>query len=163
MPVVDICVASRSFVHGHTYQGHPAACAAALEVQRIIREENLLGNVQKLGARLAAGLKNQLSHHPNVGDIRGRGFFWGVEFVADKQTLAPFPTGDHVALEICELGLSRRYSISVYPGSGTVDGAQGDHIIISPPYNVSSEDIDAIVATVTRLINDYFARKQNTI
>jgi adenosylmethionine-8-amino-7-oxononanoate aminotransferase len=147
-----------AFVHGHTYQGHPAACAAALEVQRIIQEEELLANVRNLGALLSKRLKEELGDHPNVGNIRGRGFFWGVEFVADKQTATPFPAEAHVAMEICELGLAEEYSINMYPGTGTVDGAQGDHIIISPPFNVTSSDIELIVAAVTRVVNDYFAK-----
>lgn len=69
---------SGAFSHGQTYQGHPIACAAALEVQKIIREERLVENVAKLGPLLGEGLKQRLSGHPNVGDIRGRGFFWGV-------------------------------------------------------------------------------------
>jgi len=146
-----------SFVHGHTYQGHPAGCAAALEVQRIIQEERLLQNVQVLGEQLSAGLKESLSGHPNVGDVRGRGFFWGIEFVADKETATPFPAAAHVSMDISALALAKKYGINVYPGSGTVDGAQGDHIIISPPYNVTREDIEWIVETVTRLVGDYFA------
>ena len=67
-----------AFAHGQTYQGHPIACAAALEVQRIITEERLVENVAKLGARLERSLKDRLGGHPNVGDIRGKGLFWGV-------------------------------------------------------------------------------------
>lgn len=147
---------NRAFVHGHTYQGHPAACAAALEVQQIIQEERLLDNVRDLGLLLEKRLKEELGHHPNVGDIRGRGFFWGIEFVADKQTSAPFPAEAHVAMEISEMGLTRKYSINVYPGSGSVDGVQGDHIIISPPYNSNKDDIEMVVKNVAGLVDDYF-------
>lgn len=67
-----------AFAHGQTYQGHPIACAAALEVQRIVREEKLMDNVMAMGKLLEEGLKARLGGHPNVGDIRGRGLFWGV-------------------------------------------------------------------------------------
>jgi len=67
-----------AFAHGQTYQGHPIACAAALEVQRIIREGNLVDNVRRMGALLEKGLKERLADHPNVGNIRGKGLFWGV-------------------------------------------------------------------------------------
>ncbi len=67
-----------AFSHGQTYQGHPLACAAALEVQRIIREDGLVENVRKMGQLLSDLLRQRLSQHPNVGDIRGRGLFWGV-------------------------------------------------------------------------------------
>lgn len=149
----------RVFVHGHTYQGHPAACAGALEVQRIIREEELLANVAKMGVLLPKLLCQTLGDHPNVGDIRGRGLFWGIEFVADKETKTPFPSDLHVAMEISELGLTKEYSVSVYPGAGTAeDGIAGDHIIIAPPYNVTEEGIGLIVSVVGKLIKDYFSR-----
>ena len=69
---------SGAFIHGQTYQGHPVACAAALEVQRIIEEERLLGNVKAMGDLLQRLLVEKLADHPNVGNIRGRGLFWGV-------------------------------------------------------------------------------------
>ncbi|KAK3688418.1 pyridoxal phosphate-dependent transferase [Podospora appendiculata] len=148
-----------AFVHGHTYQGHPAGCAAALEVQRIIREEGLLENVRQMGDLLEKRLRAQLAGHPNVGDIRGRGLFWGVELVADKASMTPFPDADHVCMEICELGLDEKYSILVYPGGGSVDGIRGDHIILAPAFNIKPDEIETIAATVARLISDYFAAK----
>ncbi|KAI0392126.1 exocyst complex protein exo70 [Xylariaceae sp. FL0594] len=139
------------FLHGHTYQGHPVACAAALEVQRIIREENLVENVARMGKLLSARLQDLLGSHPNVGDIRGKGLFWGIEFVKDKTSKEPFPSSSNVAFEISQLGLTLPYSISVYPGSGTADGVNGDHIIISPPYNITEADVELIATTVQRL------------
>lgn len=69
------------FSHSQTYQGHPIACAAALEVQKIVQEENLLANVREMGLYLEDSLKQILGHHKHVGDIRGRGLFWGVSFL----------------------------------------------------------------------------------
>jgi len=116
-------------------------------------------NVQELGLVLSTLLVDEVGNHPNVGNIRGRGFFWGIEFVVDKQTMAPFPPEAHVAMEICEFALTKDYGIGVYPGGGTVDGTRGDHIIISPPYNVNSDDIKWLVATVKRVIEDFFVNK----
>jgi adenosylmethionine-8-amino-7-oxononanoate aminotransferase len=155
--VANIEATCRVFVHGHTYQGHPAACAAALEVQRIVQEEDLLSNVRKMGALLSGQLIEKLADHPNVGNIRGRGLFWGIEFIANKETAEPFPAEAHVAMAIAELGLTDDYCINVYPGAGTVDGLRGDHIIISPPYNVNQDDIAAISTTIVKLIKDFFA------
>ena len=73
-----------AFVHSQTYQGHPVACAAAYEVQQIIKKEDLLANVRKVGTYLGNVLKERLGNHNNVGEIRGRGLFWGV-------SLGPFP------------------------------------------------------------------------
>jgi len=68
----------RQFVHGQTYQAHPMVCAAAMEVQRIIQEQDLVANAKKLGELLESKLKNAFADHPNVGNIRGRGLFWAV-------------------------------------------------------------------------------------
>lgn len=86
-----------AFTHSQTYQGHPVACAAANEVQRIIREDNLLGNASVLGEKLGTLLRERLSSHKNVGDIRGRGLFWGIEFVKSKSTKESFPPSDQIA------------------------------------------------------------------
>lgn len=112
-----------------------------------------------MGSLLSELLTQGLGSHPNVGDIRGRGLFWGIEFVADKAGAVPFPAEDHVAMDIAELGLGEKYGIAVYPGSGTVDGIRGDHIIIAPPYNITKEDVKFIAETVSRLVTDYFSAK----
>lgn len=111
-----------------------------------------------MGTLLEKRLRESIGDHPNVGDIRGRGLFWGIEFVQDKATKRPFPISQNVAMNINDLGLMEPYSIVVYPGTGTVDGINGDHIILAPPYNVTSEDIEYVVQTVSRLIKDFFAR-----
>ena len=146
-------------MHGQTYQCHPISCAAALEVQKIIREEKLLQNVTAMGTLLSARLRELLSGHPNVGDIRGRGLFWGIELVADKATKKPFPAKAGVAFNMAMAGLREPYCIAVYPSSGTVDGIEGDHIIISPPYNTTASEIEDITDRVYRLIRDYCASK----
>lgn len=148
-----------AFSHGQTYQGHPVACAAALEVQRIIREEKLLDNVKHMGDLLENMLKARLGEHPNVGDIRGRGLFWGIEFVRDKSTKAPFHPSEAVAMGIHEKGMEQAYSISIYPGTGTVDGKTGDHVLLAPAYNISEADIERIVDLTARVIEDFFMAK----
>ena len=134
---------SGGFLHGQTYQAHPVACAAALEVQRIIREDNLLANVQAMGQRLEAALTDRFGNHRHVGDIRGRGLFWAIEFVTDRATKQVFDPvlkmNERVKREAIKRGLSG------YPMGGTIDGKQGDHFILAPPYIVTSADIDTIV------------------
>ena len=135
---------SGSFMHGHTYQAHPVACAAALAVQQVIREDNLIANVRAMGDRLSAGLTERLGNHRHVGDIRGRGLFWALEFVADRASKTPFDPAlriyDRVKSAAFDLGLA------IYPMGGTIDGRQGDHVIVAPPYIVSPAEIDTIVA-----------------
>src|SRR4051794_15513549 len=115
-------------MHGHTYQGHAVGCAAALEVQRIVMENDWIENARKMGILLGDLLQRKLGGHPNVGNIRGRGLFWAIEFVQNKTTKAPFPASDEVAMGICDKGLQRPHCIGVYPGTGTADGTNGDHI-----------------------------------
>ena len=104
-------------------------------------------------------LVDALGSHPNVGDIRGRGLFWAIEFVVDKSTGRPFPVEDAVAMSICSEGVTEEYGMAFYPGTGTLNGRMGDFIIISPPYTVGEEDIDLIVQTVKRLVTDFFVAK----
>ena len=142
--VVDaIAQGSGSFMHGHTYQAHPVACAAALEVQRIIRGDNLLDNVRATGARLESALVERFGNHRHVGDIRGRGLFWALEFVADRATKKEFDPGLKVNERVKREALAR--GIAIYPMGGTIDGRRGDHAVIAPPYIATASDIDTIV------------------
>ena len=135
---------SGAFAHGHTFQAHPVACAAALEVQRIIAEEHLVENVQRMGAVLTERLRARFDAHPHVADIRGRGLFQALEFVEDRATLAPFEATRQFAARLKRTALE--HGLAVYPSSGTIDGRRGDHVIIAPPYTVTPGDIDRIVA-----------------
>jgi len=146
------------FVHGQTYQAMPVQAAAALEVQKIIREGNLLANVVKQGAYLEKSLKKALQSHPNVGSIRGRGLFWGLEFVKDKATKAPFDPRLQIAQKIHDLAISPAFNMTVYPGTGSVDGKSGDHVILAPSYIITREEIDYIVSTVTTVVEQVFRK-----
>jgi len=112
-------------------------------VQQTIREEQLLLNVQARGEQLRARLREVFANHPNVGDVRGRGLFVGVELVADRDSKQPLDpsrrTHSRVKSEAMQCGLL------VYPMGGTVDGRQGDHILIAPPFISTAADIDAMV------------------
>lgn len=143
-------------MHGHTYQAHAVGCAAVVVVQQIIQENSLISNVRLMGKLLETRLRNTIGSHPNVGDIRGRGLFWGIELVQDKLTKTPFPSASNVASKLNELGLTEEYSIVVYPGNGTADGFVGDHIILAPPYTVTADDVEHIVHTVSRMITSFF-------
>jgi adenosylmethionine-8-amino-7-oxononanoate aminotransferase len=131
------------FMHGHTYQAHPVACAAALEVQRIIREDHLLANVQAMGSRLENALVERFGNHRHVGDVRGRGLFWAIEFVTDRATKQVFDPKLKMNERVKREAFSR--GLALYPMSGTIDGTRGDHIIVAPPYISTASDIDAIV------------------
>lgn len=134
---------SGAFMHGHTYQAHPLACAAAVAVQEVIHEEKLLENVRAMGRRLEDGLTERLGNHRCVGDIRGRGLFWAVELVRDRATKQVFDPAlklnDSVKREAFARGLA------CYPMGGTIDGKHGDHVILAPPYIVTADQVDMIV------------------
>ncbi|KAJ5648854.1 uncharacterized protein N7484_002577 [Penicillium longicatenatum] len=133
------------FRHGQTYQGHPVSCAAALAVQKTIQEQNLLANVRNMGAYLEQQLRQRLGDHPYVGNIRGKGLFWGIEFVKDKTTKEPFDPATRLSFLMQEKALCSQYALSLYGSLGTVDGVRGDHVLLSPPFTVSKEEIDLIV------------------
>jgi adenosylmethionine-8-amino-7-oxononanoate aminotransferase len=149
------------FSHGQTYQGHPVACAAAAEVQRIIQEQNLVENVREMGKVLECGLKHRLGNHPHVGDIRGKGLFWGIEFVRDRTTKEPFDPKLGVAMGVHQKGMEEKYSISLYPGTGTMDGKIGDHVLIAPAYTVTRDVIENIVDLAARVIEEVFKEMES--
>lgn len=134
---------SGGFLHGQTYQAHPVACAAALEVQRIIREQYLIENVALMGERLEVGLHERFGNHRHVGDIRGRGLFWAIEFVTDRGTKAMFDPSVKFNERVKAEAMAR--GLAAYPMGGTLDGTHGDHIIVAPPYIAETADIDMIV------------------
>ena len=134
---------SGTFQHGHTYIGHPLACAAALAVQDTIRDEGLLANVRARGNDLERALAARFADHPHVGDIRGRGLFRALELVADRATKAPFDPALRLHARVKAHGMQR--GLMTYPGVGTIDGRHGDHILLAPPYIVTAADIDEIV------------------
>jgi len=142
--IIDtIAHGSGAFQHGHTYLAHPLACAAALEVQRVIGEERLLDQVKARGCLLERRLTERFGNHRHVGDIRGRGLFWAVELVADRATRKPFDPGLKLNQRVKAAAFER--GLACYPAGGTVDGRSGDHVLLAPPYIATAEDIDMIV------------------
>jgi len=148
-----------AFMHGHTYQAHPVACAAALAVQQVMAEEKLLDNVQAMGKRLEQRLIERFGNHRNIGEIRGRGLFWAVEFVQDRASKAVFDP----ALKLNERVKREAYArgLACYPMGGTIDGKRGDHAILAPPYIVTAADIDTIVERFGEAIDAALASVQS--
>jgi adenosylmethionine-8-amino-7-oxononanoate aminotransferase len=142
---------SGAFQHGHTYMGHSIAAAAALAVQEVIRRDGLIANVVAMGARLERRLNERFGQHPFVGDIRGRGLFWALELVRDRASKHPFEPAlklhARIKREAMALGLM------VYPMDGTVDGVNGDHVLLAPPFIVEGSQIDKIVERLGRAVD----------
>ncbi|MET4723629.1 adenosylmethionine-8-amino-7-oxononanoate aminotransferase [Bradyrhizobium japonicum] len=134
---------SGAFQHGHTYLAHPLACAAALAVQDVIREDRLLDRVKERGKQFEQRLTERFGNHRHVGDIRGRGLFWAIELVADRAGRTSFDP----ALKLNQKIKAEAFAngLGCYPGGGTVDGVRGDHVLLAPPYIASADEIDLIV------------------
>lgn len=143
-------------MHGHTYMGHSIACAASLAVLETFESESLLDNVRRQGELLIAGLRAELAAHPNVGDIRGRGLFIGVEFVADKATKEPLDPSlrFHAVLK----RVSEGNGLMCYTGGGTIDGVRGNHVLLAPAYIIDANIVDEIVDKLSRSIDESLAR-----
>ena len=152
-----IIAGSGFFQHGHTYMGHATACAAALAVQRVIQADRLLANVQARGTQLRAELHDALDAHPNVGDIRGRGLFTGIEFVQDKSTKTPIDPKQKLHALLKTQAMAN--GLLMYPSGGTIDGKQGDHVLLAPPFICTAANISEIVSRFTLTIKQVLPQK----
>ncbi|MCP2518303.1 aspartate aminotransferase family protein [Achromobacter mucicolens] len=144
------------FQHGHTYLGHALACAASLAVQDVIRRDGLLERVRVMGAGLAQRLQEALGDHPHVGDIRGRGLFMGVELVRDRATKQTFDPDLALHARIKREAMAR--GLMVYPMGGTIDGRQGDHVLLAPPFIISEDELDQLTERLTGAIDAAIAQ-----
>ncbi|EEA24965.1 aminotransferase, putative [Talaromyces marneffei ATCC 18224] len=137
-----------AFNHGQTFQAHPVACAAALAVQKIVKRDHLVERCAETGKKFGKMLQETFSDCRYVGDIRGRGLFWALEFVEDRSNRVPFckdiAFAARLQKEAFELG------VAIYPGAGTIDGVNGDHVLIAPPLTVTSEELCVIISTLKR-------------
>lgn len=137
-----------SFNHFQTYQTHPLTCAISLKVQQVLRRDRLVERCKEMGKLLQEDLYAALAEAKYVGNIRGRGLLWGIEFVKDKSTKEPFDPkveiGTRVQKKAFEMG------VAIYPGVATIDGIKGDHVLLAPPYTISKEELRQAV-DVTRL------------
>jgi adenosylmethionine-8-amino-7-oxononanoate aminotransferase len=139
------------FQHGHTYLGHAVACAAALAVQRVIERDGLLAQVRERGAQLHGLLQQAFGDHPHVGDIRGRGLFWGIELVADRASKQWFDPKHKLHASIKSKAMAN--GVLVYPMGGTVDGRSGDHVLLAPPFISTPGELAQIVERLAGAID----------
>ena len=139
------------FNHGGTFSHHPVGAAAGLATLRIIRSENLIDNSAQMGRYLGQKLHKSLEHHPNVGDIRGRGLFWGIEFVKDRRSAEPFPAKRKLAWSIWERAFDM--GLVLYFSQGCADGVNGDIIMIGPPLIINKEQIDELVEILAEAVS----------
>jgi len=139
------------FQHGHTFMGHATAVAASLATLQTIESEDLLKNVRVRGSSLRQGLRDALADHPNVGDVRGRGLFIGIEFVKDRRTKEPLDPAAKTHNKIQKAAMDQ--GLMVYGMGGTIDGRSGDHVLIAPPYIISASHEEELVDKIATAVN----------
>jgi len=146
-----IAAGSGFFQHGHTYMGHAMAAAGAGAVLRAIRDRGLLERVQAMGALLEGALRDRFGQHPQVGDIRGRGLFRGLELVADRESKAPFDPARRLHARIKAAAMEA--GLICYPMGGTLDGQCGDHVLLAPPFIITPDQIGELVDKLSQAID----------
>jgi adenosylmethionine-8-amino-7-oxononanoate aminotransferase len=144
---------SRTFQHGFTYQAHALATATGNAVLDYIESHQLSQRVIPAGETLRAELA-ALEAHPNLGEIRGLGLLLGIEFVKDKSTHAPFPKEQNVAERIRQATLDQ--GILSYPTQGCLDGLNGDHILLAPPFVISRDESAQIARALHSALQTVF-------
>jgi adenosylmethionine-8-amino-7-oxononanoate aminotransferase len=133
-----------NFAIGHTASGNPLSCAVGAAVLRYVRDNNLVQNAENVGSYFLSRLHDLKVRHEMIGDVRGLGLLLGIEFVRDRTTKEPFPPELQAAKRIGEATLER--GLVSYPGTGTVDGALGDHMLYTPPLTITTEQVDELIA-----------------
>jgi adenosylmethionine-8-amino-7-oxononanoate aminotransferase len=154
-----LAAGSGALAHGHTFQAHPTACAAAVAVQKIIASQHILEKVTKMGQVLEHELRSELAGLQFVGDIRGRGLFWAIEFVADTEAVVPFDPAWHFSDRIVDA--ARDLGLNILGNLGKTGEIDVEHVIVCPPYIVTEAEICKIVAllknAVLRVSREYIA------
>ncbi|WP_421906823.1 aspartate aminotransferase family protein [Mameliella sp.] len=143
-----IAQGSGFFQHGHTYVGHPVACAAAGAVLDRLVGDDLLGRVHPMGAVLRGMLEDRFGQHSHVGDIRGRGLFLGLELVQDRATGAPIDPARKIHAQIKAAAFAE--GLICYPNGGTIDGKQGAHVLLAPPFILTEDQASELVDKLSR-------------
>ena len=131
------------FQHGHTYIGHPVACAAADVVVDKLTAGGMTERAARMGEVLGAALTARFGQHPHIGDIRGRGMFRGLELVEDRETKAPFDPARGINKRLKTAAFEA--GLICYPMGGTIDGRQGDHVLLAPPFILSEDQVGELV------------------
>jgi adenosylmethionine-8-amino-7-oxononanoate aminotransferase len=150
--IIDaIAGGSGAFLHGFTYNAHPVAVAAGNAVLDYIERENLFARVEPSGRELGAALES-LKRFSVVGDVRGMGLLWAIEFVRDVKTREPFPVDARIAPRIAEDALES--GMLTYPMQGCADGERGDHLLLAPPFTITPAMNQMIVAALEHAIAD---------
>lgn len=141
------------FAHGHTYIGHAISCAAGVAIQRCL-DDGLLASVSAKGKMLRQVLRDRFEDHPAVGNIRGRGLFAGIEFVANRRTKVAFPAEDKIPAKLKTAAME--HGLICYPGGGSVDGRQGAHLLLAPPFIAEDHHFEELADKLGQVFDSVF-------
>lgn len=152
-----IALGTGYFQHGHTFNGHPMACASALATVTEIVDGHYLKRVNSLSEKLFKELRTRFDHHPNVGDIRGRGLFMGLELVEEKATKTPFSPSSQLEKKVKATAMEK--GLMCYPMKGTIDGKNGHHVLLAPHFIMSDEQVFELVDRLEATLEALFAEE----
>lgn len=138
------------FEHGFTYSGHPVSCAAGVAVVDYMQEHKLIERVKAKESDFFSLLSN-LKGYDIVGNIRGKGFLAGIEFVADRSTKEPFPANMSVSQMVTRE--AHAFGLIVYPGSAFLEGGRGDHILVAPPLNITDDELEEMEKRLNKALS----------
>ena len=139
-----------AFAHGHSYVGHATVAAAALAVMQVVQDENLLDKVRHTGKLLRSRLQEVFAEHPHVGNIRGRGLLIGIELVEDRETRTGIRK--QLGLPAAIRNAAMENGLICYPGGGTVNGIDGAHILLAPPFIFQPDHVDELVSKLEKTL-----------
>jgi len=141
------------FAHGHTYIGHAISCAAGVAIQKCL-DDGLLASVSGKGKKLMQVLNDQFQDHPAVGDIRGRGLFAGIEFVANRDNKVAFPLEAKIPAKLKTAAME--HGLICYPGGGSVDGRLGAHMLLAPPFIAEDHHFEELAEKLGKIFDSVF-------
>ncbi|TET68149.1 MAG: aspartate aminotransferase family protein, partial [Dehalococcoidia bacterium] len=142
-----------SFIHAFTMEGNPVSAAACLAVLDIIEKEGLVARSARLGEYFFQRGREKLSHHPTVGDIRGKGLFMGIELVKNKETKEPFDPALRAANRLQQIAMEK--GVMGYPATGFDNGIRGDALLVSPPFIITEGEIDTAFDMLDEALSDF--------
>ena len=148
---VETIMSQGDFVHGGTFSHHVVGAAVGLATLHYLQKHDWVMEAARKGALLGEKLHAVLEELPCIGDIRGIGLMWGVEFVADRATKTPFPSESHFAQRVTDAAFEQ--GLIVYPGHGCVDGVAGDHVMVAPPFVITEGQMDELVTLLAKAIS----------